>query len=90
MNTALIVLGWLVFVVAVITGAVFALIAWMGSGESDVNGDPERDSGRTEDEIAGMSREWDRGSAKTERRPNLDYARRTNRNAMLRSAGYGS
>lgn len=63
---------------------VFSLVAicWVASGESDVNGDPERDSGASGDEIAALSRSWDHGSRETESRPNLDYARRLNREAM--------
>ena len=29
----------------VVGGAIWAVIAWIGRGESDVNGDPERDAG---------------------------------------------
>lgn len=57
-------------------------IAWIASGESDVNGDPERDSGMDDDEIERRNRAWDRGSAETESRPNLEYARRMNRESM--------
>lgn len=64
----------------------FAMIAicWAASGSPDVNGDPERDSGLTDEEIADRDRAWDRGSASTESRPNLEYTRRINRNAMAR------
>jgi hypothetical protein len=57
-------------------------IAWVADGESDVNGDPERDAGQTEDEIEARSRAWDRGSDATSSAPNLEYARRLNKEAM--------
>ncbi len=57
-------------------------IAWVADGESDVNGDPERDAGMPEDEIEARSRAWDRGSAATSSAPNLEYARRLNKEAM--------
>ena len=65
----------------------FAMVAicWAASGSPDANGDPERDSGLTDDEIAAQDRAWDRGSAETETRPNLEYARRLNREALRRS-----
>lgn len=81
MTIPLILLGLLAFLLFA-----FAMIAicWAASGESDCNGDPERDSGMTDDEIAEQSRAWDRGSADTEYHPNLEYARRANRDAMRR------
>lgn len=62
-----------------------ALVSWIAAGAPDVNGDPERDAGWTDHEIEEMSRTWDHGSAETERRPNLEYARRRNRDEMHRS-----
>lgn len=61
---------------------------WIARGEPDSNGDPERDAGYTDREIAERSRTWDRGSAATELRPNLSYARRLNRAALRRAAGH--
>lgn len=42
-----------------------AMVGWAASGEPDANGDPERDSGMSEDEIAELNRRWDRGSARS-------------------------
>lgn len=69
-------------VATVILLCALALVGWIASGESDVNGDPERDAGMTPDELDLRWRAWDHGSRRTEARPNLDYARRLNRNAM--------
>lgn len=77
------ILALILLVLCILTLA-FALVAicWAASGEADANGDPERDSGASEDEIAELARSWDHGSKQTESRPNLDYARRLNREAM--------
>ena len=65
----------------------FVLVAMcrIASGESDVNGDPERDSGAHGDDISDLPGSWDHGSGDTESRPNLEYARRMNREAMRRN-----
>ena len=61
-------------------------VCWAASGSPDVNGDPERDGGgMSDDEIDRLGRSWDRGSTSTESRPNLEYSRRRNRNAMARA-----
>lgn len=88
MNTVAFILLVLIGLACLIALCVFARLGWIAAGESDVNGDPERDG----TEIANLGdrpTDWDHGSRRTERRPNLDYARRTNRNAMIRSAGLG-
>jgi len=85
MNTLICVILGLATVASVVALSVIVRLGWIASGESDTNGDPERDG---VGDIDDLPREWDRGSGETERRPNLEYARRTNRNAMLRSAGF--
>lgn len=37
-------------------------LGWMARGESDVNGDPERDGGLDDPEISRRNACWDRGS----------------------------
>lgn len=67
---------FVLFVVAV------GFLAYIATGSPDCNGDPERDAGWTDHEIEELSRSWDRGSHETESRPNLEYVRRRNRDAM--------
>lgn len=78
MNPLLIGLLYLLAIAALHVIAVFALIAWMARGESDVNGDPERDAGFTDEEIARHT------SAPT---TDLESARRQNREAMAETVG---
>ncbi len=63
------------------------LLVWISAGSPDANGDPERDAGWSDREIAERARSWDRGSHATETRPNLEYARRQNREALRRACG---
>lgn len=81
MNSTLIILLIIGTPIALLVLTAIA-IAWVAGGESDVNGDPERDSGMSDDEIEARSRAWDRGSAATHAAPNLEYARRLNKEAM--------
>lgn len=69
--------------VAILVVSVF----YVAAGSSDVNGDPERDSGMDSDDISRSFQGWDRGSSQTELRPNLEHERRLNRTAMRRYLG---
>lgn len=51
-------------IVLLLLAAWFCSIIW-AADEPDVNGDPERDAGYTDDEIATMAKAWDGGSART-------------------------
>ncbi len=77
-----------VLIVLLAAAALLLLVAFLraAAGSPDCNGDPERDSGMSDDEIA---RAWDRGSSQTEYRPNLSYARRLNREHLRRSISQG-
>ena len=87
MNPLFITLVVLVSIIAlVVAGAVLLLLGacWVASGSPDVNGDPERDGGWSEDEIQAMSRHWDHGSLRTHRVPDLETARQLNRLHLAR------
>lgn len=60
-----------------LSALVFALIllaaACIGN-EPDVNGDPERDAGYSDEEIESMSEVWDRGSCRTAETTKTDEA----------------
>ena len=45
--------------------AMLMFVAACIGNEPDVNGDPERDAGYSDEEIASMSEVWDRGSCRT-------------------------
>ena len=72
--------------VGLIAMAVLAVVAWIALGEPDVNGDPERDSGWTDDDIAAASASWDHGSYRTRCIPDLETARQLNRLHLQREA----
>lgn len=75
------VVGAVAVAAAVSVVGVLILIAWTGSGEGDVNGDPERDAG-----AAWPPHEsWDRGSRETIGRPCIGHAKASNKRALQRA-----
>lgn len=87
-SSTLFTFGLICFGAIIAGGAVCMLmLVWVAGGEPDANGDPERDAGFNDDEIAELSQSWDRGSEETVTHPNLAHARRLNRAALRRAAG---
>lgn len=85
MNTLLLIAILVLSALVLVSAGILFAICWVASGESDVNGDPEMD-GNPDNEIERLSRDWDRGSWQSEHCPNLEYARRLNREALGRSS----
>lgn len=59
---------WMIMAGLLASAALIAVLMWWACSigyESDVNGDPERDAGYTDEEIEKMSQGWDRGSSRT-------------------------
>lgn len=81
------IVGILLAIVSLGVGALVLSILWVAAGSPDVNGDPERDAGYSEDEISDLSASWDHGSRRTADSPGIEYARRMNREALRRAAG---
>lgn len=59
----------LLTVVWIASGFCFLGVVWIALGESDVNGDPERDAGYSDDELSDLRRSWDGPEVGTVRTP---------------------
>lgn len=64
-EAAVIALCWAVGIAAIHVLAAAVVVVWIGAGEPDVNGDPERDAGWSDDDLERMASAWDHGSADT-------------------------
>ena len=88
MTSLVIIIGFVVSIIVAIGFLALLSICWAASGCPDVNGDPERDAGMDDDDLAALSASWDRGSRAASQVPDLETARQLNRLRMARDVNH--